>query len=62
MFMKTGISRRNFIKSGTLLLLAFDTPEPFSIETVNGNIPISEMGSSLIHEHFLVDFKGSVGQ
>lgn len=41
------------------MLLAFDTPTPLFIETVNGRIPVSEMGSSLVHEHFLVDFIGA---
>ncbi|MDZ7648709.1 MAG: hypothetical protein U5K54_16870 [Cytophagales bacterium] len=32
--------------------------EPFII-TVNGSIPASRLGTSLIHEHFLVDFIGA---
>lgn len=57
--MKTGLSRRDFIRSTALLLLAFKAPSPLSIMTVDGSIAASEMGPSLIHEHFLVDFIGA---
>ncbi|MEO6289877.1 MAG: hypothetical protein ABIO76_08155 [Ginsengibacter sp.] len=59
--MKTPIpylSRRNFLKATALLLLTRkgNTAE---VITVNGKIPASAMGNTLIHEHFLVDFIGA---
>jgi hypothetical protein len=51
-FMKTNLSRRNFLKAGGAFLLAFRIdPSPYVI-TVNGKIPATSMGTTLIHEHF----------
>ena len=57
--MKAGLSRRQFIKTGTSFLLVFTAGKPLSVITVNGRIPASAMGNTLIHEHFLVDFIGA---
>jgi phosphotriesterase-related protein len=57
--MKTNLSRRKFIKAGTAFLLAFKFESPLSVVTVNGSIPATSMGTTLIHEHFLVDFIGA---
>jgi len=57
--MKTNLSRRKFIKAGTAFLLAFKFESPLSVMTVNGSIPATSMGTTLIHEHFLVDFIGA---
>ena len=58
--MKPDWSRRNFIKTGIgFLFIVKNCKTPLSIITVNGRIPASEMGTSLIHEHFLVDFIGA---
>jgi phosphotriesterase-related protein len=52
-------SRREFLFAGLgLLLLSAKKREQFII-TVNGKIPASQLGKSLIHEHFLVDFIGA---
>jgi phosphotriesterase-related protein len=34
-------------------------PQEFKLITVNGEIPVEEMGICLIHEHILVDFIGA---
>jgi phosphotriesterase-related protein len=53
------LSRRKFIKNSiSLLLLAYTRPGDFVV-TVNGRIPASAMGTTLVHEHFLVDFIGA---
>ena len=58
--MKADWSRRNFIKAGVGFLFVFKTRQSkLFIITVNGSIPASEMGTTLIHEHFLVDFIGA---
>ncbi len=57
--MHSHLSRREFIKSGTIVLLAFKTDQQPSIQTVNGSISAGQMGKSLIHEHFIVDFIGA---
>lgn len=57
--MKAYLSRRQFIKTGGSFLLVFTNAKPLSVITVNGNIPASAMGTTLIHEHFLVDFIGA---
>ena len=50
------LSRRTFIKTaGSLLIIIKQKPSPF-INTVNGKMPVTSLGTSLIHEHFLVDF------
>ena len=57
--MKGQFTRRTFIKMGSALLLPLKFPGTISIHTVNGQIPIRQMGTTLIHEHFLVDFIGA---
>ena len=52
-------SRRKFIKAGVSLLFVFKIRKPLFVITVNGSIPASAMGTTLIHEHFLVDFIGA---
>ncbi|MEP7317812.1 MAG: hypothetical protein ABI921_03700 [Panacibacter sp.] len=59
MNMLTHLSRRKFIKAGAAFLLIFKSNNPRYINTVNGSIPVTEMGTTLIHEHFLVDFIGA---
>lgn len=57
--MKPELSRRKFIQAGAALLFGFkNSPSPFII-TVNGRMPATSMGTTLIHEHFLVDFIGA---
>lgn len=57
--MKT-ISRREFLlmTGGAAASLAFRTTERI-VMTVNGPIPVSALGRTLVHEHFLVDFIGA---
>lgn len=57
--MNANLSRRKFIKAGAALLLVFRTGNSLSVITVNGKIPATSMGTTLIHEHFLVDFIGA---
>jgi len=57
--MHADLSRRKFIKTGIGLFFVLNAPESPYIITVNGRIPVSEMGTTLIHEHFLVDFIGA---
>jgi len=57
--MNTDLSRRKFIKAGAAFLLVFKFRSPLSVMTVNGSIPAASMGTTLIHEHFLVDFIGA---
>ncbi len=57
--MKVNISRRKFIKTSAALLLAFKINPSRFVITVNGKIPATSMGTTLIHEHFLVDFIGA---
>ncbi len=57
--MNANLSRRKFIKAGAAFLLVFKTDPSLSIITVNGTIPATSMGTTLIHEHFLVDFIGA---
>ena len=54
------ISREEFllIVSGGLLATSCKRPESI-IMTINGPIKASQMGKTLIHEHFLVDFIGA---
>lgn len=52
-------SRREFLIAGLgFLFLNGKKKEPY-INTVNGSIPSVQLGKSLIHEHFLVDFIGA---
>jgi phosphotriesterase-related protein len=57
------LSRRQFLLSlGALVsngLVARGSKHEVSINTVLGEIPISGMGTTLIHEHILVDFIGA---
>ena len=52
-------SRRKFIIAGGSFLFFFKARQSLSAITVNGSIPASAMGITLIHEHFLVDFIGA---
>ncbi|WAC12713.1 phosphotriesterase family protein [Dyadobacter pollutisoli] len=55
------ISRRQFVKTcavAPLLLQYFGSKEDFTY-SVNGKINVSELGTTLIHEHVLVDFIGA---
>lgn len=58
-YMKAYLSRRKFIKAGISFLFVPDFCKSVSVITVNGSIPASDMGTTLIHEHFLVDFIGA---
>lgn len=53
------LSRRTFIKTAASLLIISKQKPPLFINTVNGKIPVASLGTSLIHEHFLVDFIGA---
>jgi len=53
------LSRRAFIKTAASLLITIKRKPSLSINTVNGKIPVTSLGTSLIHEHFLVDFIGA---
>ena len=57
--MKANLSRREFIKAGISFLFVLNIRQSLSVITVNGSIPASAMGTTLIHEHFLVDFIGA---
>ncbi|MEP7108142.1 MAG: hypothetical protein ABI760_09165 [Ferruginibacter sp.] len=57
--MKAYLSRRQFLKAGTSFLLVMQKDQALSVMTVSGTIPATEMGTTLIHEHFLVDFIGA---
>ena len=57
--MKGNLSRRKFIQAGAAFLLGFKYSPSLSVITVNGKIPTAKMGTTLIHEHFLVDFIGA---
>ena len=59
MQMNGGWSRRAFIQSGLAFFVVMQKGEQLSIMTVDGRIPAADMGMSLIHEHFLVDFIGA---
>lgn len=53
------LSRRDFIKAGAGLLFLPQMDKVQKVMTVNGEIPATAMGKTLIHEHFLVDFIGA---
>lgn len=57
--MKQGYSRREFMRAGAALLLLPSIPALRTIPTVRGAIAVSAMGTTLVHEHFLVDFIGA---
>ena len=57
--MNAELSRREFIKAGASLFLVMRTPPSLFVITVNGRMPLVSMGTTLIHEHFLVDFIGA---
>ena len=49
-----------FILSGLLFLLSCNSsPDSQQLITVSGEIPVEEMGTSLIHEHVMVDWIGA---
>lgn len=51
--------RREFLLSSLALLSGCRVSQKSIVMTVNGPIAASELGLSLIHEHFLVDFIGA---
>lgn len=56
------MNRRAYLKSSGLLLLSGFLPSfkpAEQIMSVNGPIPLADLGVSLIHEHVLVDFSGA---
>ena len=53
------INRRNFIKASAGLLLTTQIRAADKVVTVQGSIATSKMGTTLVHEHFLVDFIGA---
>jgi phosphotriesterase-related protein len=57
--MKSNLSRRDFIKAGAAILFTHKTKPSLYVITVNGRMPASLMQTTLIHEHFLVDFIGA---
>ena len=57
--MKSELSRRKFIQSGVALLFGLKSSPSLFVITVNGKISATSMGTTLIHEHFLVDFIGA---
>ncbi len=60
--MNKKLSRRDFVKSGISALVACWISRLWAegwIMGVNGRIPVSQMKTTLIHEHFLVDFIGA---
>ena len=58
--MNVPISRRKFVKAtGAAFLLYLKNNASLSVMTVDGRIPAIAMGTTLIHEHFLVDFIGA---
>lgn len=52
------INRRDFLLSSFSVLIAVRKPSG-TIMTVNGAISLKQLGTALIHEHFLVDFIGA---
>ena len=57
--MKSELSRRKFIQSGAALLFGLTSSPSLFVMTVKGKISATSMGTTLIHEHFLVDFIGA---
>ena len=57
--MQRSFSRRDFLKAGAALILLNPGAVPVSIQTVRGRMPATQLGLTLIHEHFLVDFIGA---
>lgn len=57
--MKNPYTRRDFLRAGAALALIPSLPPAEKIHTVQGAIPLSSMGPTLVHEHFLVDFIGA---
>jgi len=53
------LSRRTFIKTAASLVMIIKQNPALFINTVNGRMPVTSLGISLIHEHFLVDFIGA---
>lgn len=51
------LTRRHFILS-SLGLLAFKPRKPYVV-SIRGEMPAAKMGTTLVHEHFLVDFIGA---
>jgi len=57
--MQSQWSRRKFIKAGYLFWVGINIKPAESVITVNGRIKTKSMGTTLIHEHILVDFIGA---
>jgi phosphotriesterase-related protein len=53
------LTGRSFLVTALGLLLVAAKRKNYSINTINGRVSVRELGTSLIHEHFLVDFIGS---
>jgi phosphotriesterase-related protein len=53
------MNRRTFLATSFGALLTLKQNAGTFIMTVNGPVPAHRMGSTLIHEHFLVDFIGA---
>jgi len=52
-------SRREFLIAGLGFLFWNGRKKELYTNTVNGSIPSTQLGKTLIHEHFLVDFIGA---
>ena len=57
--MQFNLSRRNFLKSGIAFCFMWKHQPQLLVQTVRGSLPVSQMGTTLVHEHFLVDFIGA---
>lgn len=57
--MSADLSRRKFIQAGATFLFGLKMSDPSFVISVNGKIPASSMGTTLVHEHFMVDFIGA---
>jgi phosphotriesterase-related protein len=55
----SNISRRKFFKAGAGFLFFSRWHPSLFVITVDGRIPAASMGTTLVHEHFLVDFIGA---
>ncbi|MDO9372943.1 MAG: hypothetical protein Q7T76_00930 [Ferruginibacter sp.] len=53
------ISRKEFLMTTAAALLAKRLPGDKKVMTINGPISIGQLGRTLVHEHFLVDFIGA---
>ena len=58
---KSKMNRRHFLKSlpATLLLPKVLSPQAPQIQSVQGPLPAEKLGTTLMHEHVMVDFIGA---